>query len=56
MSLENRSIEAFVAGYRLKMAQFRQALDRVEARSKGKETGRPRLSTRMRESWRTERS
>lgn len=55
MWLEHRTMEEFSTLYEPRMEQFLQALERVEAKSgsRGKQAGGPRLSTKMRESWRT---
>jgi Phosphotransferase enzyme family len=55
MWLERRTMEEFLARYKPRMEQFLRALERVEARSefRGKQADGPRLSTRMRDSWRT---
>ena len=55
MWLERRTMEEFLARYEPRMEQFLRALERVEAKlgSRGKQPGGPRLSTRMRDSWRT---
>ncbi|KAL9114568.1 MAG: hypothetical protein Q9187_007447 [Circinaria calcarea] len=55
MWLEHHTMEEFVTSYEPRMEQFLRALERVEAKlgSKGKQTGGPRLSARMRDSWRT---
>ena len=55
MWLERRTMEEFLTRYEPRMEQFLRALERVEARSgsKRKQARGPRLSTRMRDSWRT---
>jgi hypothetical protein len=55
MWLERRTMEEFLNRYEPRMEQFLRALERVEAKSgsRGKQAGGPRLSTLMRDSWRT---
>ncbi|KAL9626481.1 MAG: hypothetical protein Q9164_007871, partial [Protoblastenia rupestris] len=55
MWLERRTFEEFLTRYEPRMEQFLRALTRVEAisESRGEQAGEPRLSTRMRDSWRT---
>ena len=55
MWLERRTMEEFLTHYEPRMEQFLRALERVEAKSgsREKQAGGPRLSTRMRDSWRT---
>jgi hypothetical protein len=50
MWLENYSMEEFLARYEPRLERFLRALERVEARSPPSEL---RLSTEMRESWRS---
>ncbi|KAF1841117.1 phosphotransferase enzyme family protein-like protein [Cucurbitaria berberidis CBS 394.84] len=50
MWLENYSMEEFLARYKPRLEQFLRALERVETRSPPKE---PKLSTQMRESWKS---
>jgi hypothetical protein len=50
MWLEHFSMQEFLARYEPRLGQFLRALERVEARSPPTE---PRLSTEMRESWRS---
>jgi hypothetical protein len=55
MWLERRTMEEFLARYEPRMEQFLRAVERVESKSepRGKQPAGPRLSTRMRDSWRT---
>ena len=55
MWLERRIMEEILTHYEPRMEQFLRALERVEAKSgsREKQAGGPRLSTRMRDSWRT---
>jgi hypothetical protein len=55
MWLERRTMDEFLNRYEPRMEQFLRALERVEAKSgsRGKQAGGPRLSTLMRDSWRT---
>jgi hypothetical protein len=53
MWLERRTMEEFLARYEPKMEQFLRALERVEAKTRGKQSEEPCLSARMRDSWKT---
>ncbi|KAL5316662.1 hypothetical protein ACEPPN_015711 [Leptodophora sp. 'Broadleaf-Isolate-01'] len=55
MWLEHRTMEEFLARYEPIMEQFLRLVERVESKSesRGNETARPRLSTRMRDSWKS---
>ncbi|KAH6717036.1 hypothetical protein BKA61DRAFT_631057 [Leptodontidium sp. MPI-SDFR-AT-0119] len=55
MWLEHRTMEEFLARYEPIIEQFLRLVERVESKSesRGNETARPRLSTRMRDSWKS---
>ncbi|WEW60250.1 hypothetical protein PRK78_005735 [Emydomyces testavorans] len=53
MWLERYSLEGFLSRYEPRMEQFLQAMERIEAKLESKPPSGPRLSTRMRDSWRS---